>query len=233
MTTKISPRPQLARKWSVRHRLLVSLLTAAIVAVLLPSWLHLITRILCIWDAGMLCFLIWSWSLMLVATPETMYKNAQRQDTGRWVILSLITAVACISVLAIGFLLQNPKGIPASILMLHVTLSITTIVGSWLLVHTIFASHYAHLYYQQGRTLEECKDNGLDFPGDLEPDFWDFLYFSFVIGMTSQVSDVAVKSRALRRLALLHGILSFFFNTTLLAMTINIVAGLVQAGKDS
>lgn len=112
-------------------------------------------------------------------------------------------------------------------MLLHVTLSGLTIVGSWLLVHTIFASHYARLYYQEGKTLAECKDDGLDFPGDTEPDYWDFLYFSFVIGMTSQVSDVAVRSRTLRRLSLLHGILSFFFNTSLLAMTINLVAGLI------
>jgi uncharacterized membrane protein len=194
---------------------------------LLPSSMHWSRRLLCIWDTGMVCFLGWSWLLMLSATPETMRKNAQRQDPGRWVILSLITAAACISILAIGFLLQNTKGASVNILLLHVALSAVTIIGSWLLVHTIFASHYARLYYQDGRTLEECKEEGLDFPGDAEPDYWDFLYFSFVIGMTSQVSDVAIRSRKLRRLALLHGVLSFFFNTTLLAMTINIVAGLI------
>jgi uncharacterized membrane protein len=164
---------------------------------------------------------------MLTATPETMQRNAQRQDTGRWMILSLITAAACISILAIGFLLQNTKGAPVHIVILHVAISAITIVGSWLLVHTIFASHYARLYYQEDRTLQERKEEGLDFPGDLAPDYWDFLYFSFVIGMTSQVSDVAIRNRSIRRLALLHGILSFFFNTTLLAMTINIVAGLI------
>ena len=175
----------------------------------------------------MLCFLAWTWGLMVSATPETMHRNAQRQDTGRWVLLSLITAAACISVLAIVFLLQNTKGAPTSLVLVHVTLSGLTIVGSWLLVHTIFASHYARLYYQEGKTLAQCKDDGLDFPGDTEPDYWDFLYFSFVIGMTSQVSDVAVRSRTLRRLALLHSILAFFFNTSLLAMTINLVAGLI------
>ncbi len=175
----------------------------------------------------MICFLAWTWALMMTATPATVRRNARRQDAGRWVILSLITAASCFSILAIIFLLQNTKGAPAGILVLHVTLSAVTIIGSWLLVHTIFASHYAHLYYQQGRTLPECKQEGIDFPGDLELDYWDFLYFSFVIGMTSQVSDVAIRSRLVRRLALLHGILSFFFNTSLLAMTINIVAGLI------
>jgi len=82
-------------------------------------------------------------------------------------------------------------------------------------------------YYQDHKTLSECKAQGLDFPGEMEPDYWDFLYFSFVIGMTSQVSDVNVTSRTMRRLSLMHGVLSFFFNTSILAMTINIVAGLI------
>jgi uncharacterized membrane protein len=111
--------------------------------------------------------------------------------------------------------------------LLHLGISIATIVNSWLLVHTIFAQHYAHSYYRADRTLDKCKANGLDLPGEIEPDYWDFLYFSFVIGMTSQVSDVNVTSRHIRRLSLIHGILSFFFNTTILAMTINIVAGAI------
>ena len=176
----------------------------------------------------MTCFLALTWSLMLRATPDTMQRNAQRQDEGRLVILSLITAAACASLLAIGFMLNDTKGrSTTNVIILHVTLSIVTIVGSWLLVHTIFALHYAHGYYQAGKTLSESKAEGLDFPGDTEPDYWDFLYFSFVIGMTSQVSDVEIISRSLRRLALIHGILSFFFNTSILAMSINIIAGLI------
>lgn len=100
-------------------------------------------------------------------------------------------------------------------------------MGSWLLVHTIFASHYARDYYKTGKSLSQWKKDGLDFPSDNEPDYWDFLYFSFVIGMTSQTSDVEVTSREIRRLALLHGVLAFFFNTTIVAMTINIIAGIV------
>ena len=103
-----------------------------------------------------------------------------------------------------------------------------TIIGSWLLVHTIFAMHYAHEYYQDHQTQSECKAGGLAFPEDIEPDYWDFLYFSFVIGMTSQVSDIQITSRSMRRLSLLHSILSFFINTAIVAMSINIIAGLIQ-----
>jgi len=114
-----------------------------------------------------------------------------------------------------------------NLLALHLTLTVLTIVGSWLLVHTIFALHYAHAYYQPAASSKDGDAGGLDFPSDWEPDYWDFMYFSFVIGMTSQVSDVEVNSRVMRRLALLHGILSFFFNTAILAMSINIIAGLI------
>jgi uncharacterized membrane protein len=174
----------------------------------------------------MTCFLALTWLAMVRATPAIMRKRAQQQNAGRIVILGLITAVACISIFAIAFMLHN-KGNRGELLILHLGLSIVTIVGSWLLVHTIFALHYAYSYYQDHRTLEDQKAGGIDFPGDPEPDYWDFLYLSFVIGMTSQVSDTDITSRSMRRLALGHGVLSFFFNTTILAMSINIIAGLI------
>jgi uncharacterized membrane protein len=176
----------------------------------------------------MFCFLFLSWIEMLKATPESMSRNAKFQDDGRVVILSLILATACASLLAIGFILHDSKGLSSGPLFLHVTLSISTIVGSWLLVHTIFASHYAKDYYQDDSSTLEIDDiGGLDFPNCSQPDYWDFLYFSFVVGMTSQVSDVQVLSRSMRRLTLFHSVLSFFFNTAIVAMSINIIAGLI------
>jgi uncharacterized membrane protein len=215
---------RLPKQLSIRPRLLLSTLLAGIVAAFLPPSVHLVSRLLCSWDAFTICFLVLSLRLMLRATPEIMRRFARQEDEGRTVILSLITIAACVSVGAIGLILQD-KGKENSLLFLHLGLSIATIVSSWLLVHTIFAQHYAHTYYREDRTLDECKADGLDFPGEIEPDYWDFLYFSFVIGMTSQVSDVNVTSRQIRRLSLIHGVLSFFFNTTIVAMMINIVAG--------
>jgi uncharacterized membrane protein len=165
---------------------------------------------------------------MVRAKTKTMRHNAQSQDEGRLVILSIVTTAACASIFAIAFILKETKGQDLSILIPHLILAVVTIIGSWLLVHTIFAMHYAHEYYQDHQTQSECKAGGLDFPEDIEPDYWDFLYFSFVIGMTSQVSDVQITSRSLRRLSLLHSILSFFFNTAIVAMSINIIAGLIQ-----
>ena len=218
---------RLPKKLSIRPRLLLSALLAGLVITFLPPSVHLVARLLCSWDAFTLCFLFLTLRLMLRATPEIMRRFARQEDEGRAVILSLITIAACISVIAIGLILQD-KGKENSLLLLHLGLAISTIVSSWLLVHTIFAQHYAHTYYQSERTLAECKADGLDFPGEIEPDYWDFLYFSFVIGMTSQVSDISVTSRQMRRLSLIHGVLSFFFNTTIVAMMINIVAGSIS-----
>lgn len=212
----------------MRSRLILSILVALIVLVLLPSWFSLSTKILCIWDAGMISFLAATWMLMVQAKSKTMRRNAQSQDEGRLVILSIVTTAACASIFAIAFILKETKGKDVSILIPHLLLAVVTIIGSWLLVHTIFAMHYAHEYYQDHQTQSDCKAGGLDFPEDIEPDYWDFLYFSFVIGMTSQVSDVQITSRSMRRLSLLHSILSFFFNTAIVAMSINIIAGLIQ-----
>lgn len=215
-------------RWSIHPRLLFSILTATLTSFFLPSWLLLLSRILCIWDSGMFCFLFLSWEVMLNTTPEMMSRRAKLQDEGRFVILGLITAAACASLLAIGFILHDTKGLTPRLLFFHLALSIGTIIGSWLLVHTIFASHYAKDYYQDDPSTSEVDDiGGLDFPHCSQPDYWDFLYYSFVVGMTSQVSDVQVLSRQMRRLTLFHGVLSFFFNTSILAMTINIVAGLI------
>lgn len=218
---------KLPHHWRVRSRLISSLLVAFIVSVLLPSWINLSTRILCIWNGGMICFLALTWILMVKALPKTMRRNAQSLDEGRLVILSLITAAACASILAIAIILRETKGKGMDVLIPHLILAVVTIIVSWLLVHTIFAMHYAHEYYQDHKTDSNSKAGGLDFPEDIEPDYWDFLYFSFVIGMTSQVSDVQITSRSLRRLTLIHSILAFFFNTAIVAMSINIIAGLI------
>ncbi|MGB8687875.1 MAG: DUF1345 domain-containing protein [Microcoleus sp.] len=227
-STQTLVKGKLSHRWRVRSRLILSAIFSLISSFLLPSWWSLSTRILCIWDAGMICFLASTWVLMVQAIPKKMRRNAQSQDEGRLVILSLITAAACASILAIALILREAKGKDVSVVIPQVILAVVTIIGSWLLVHTIFAMHYAHEYYQDHKTQSNSQAGGLDFPEDIEPDYWDFLYFSFVIGMTSQVSDVQITSRSLRRLALLHSILSFFFNTAIVAMSINIIAGLIQ-----
>jgi len=100
------------------------------------------------------------------------------------------------------------------------------VAASWTLTHTTFSFRYAHLFYGDA-DADPGDDGGLAFPGEPAPDYWDFLYFSFVIGMTCQVSDVQVTSHRIRRLALAHGVLSFLFNTIILALAVNLLASMV------
>jgi uncharacterized membrane protein len=220
--------PKLFKNLDIRPRLLISVVGAVLIATqLLPSWLHLSTRILCGWNGGIDVFLIWTLWNMSRATPEKMRRYALTEYQGRLALLLLVTAAACASIFAIGFLLSETKGLPMTMVVLHVALSALTIVSSWLLVHTVFALEYAHNYYHDTHIKSKQQSPYLNFPCENDPDYWDFLYFSFVIGMTSQVSDVQITSRLMRRLALLHGIISFFFNTSILAMSINIIAALI------
>lgn len=225
---KIFVKLNLFKNFDSRPRLIIAIGLAGLVSIILPSWLHLPTRILCAWNSGADFFLAVTWWKMIKATPEKIRRYAENEYEGHLAIFMLVIAAACASVLAIGFLLTEKKGLSTTLLTLHVILSIMTIVGSWLLVHTMFAVQYAHSYYKYiTRNNGEEITRGLDFPNNDYPDYWEFLYYSFVVGMTSQVSDVQTTSREMRRLTLLHGILSFFFNTTIVAMSINIIASLI------
>lgn len=210
-----------------QKRLLIAILVSGLFLLVLPSWLLLTTRVVVAWDAGFVCLLTLIWSIMVDATPQQMRYRAEQQDANAWFISSIVIGAACASLLAIVVMLKStPKGSPTSLVLLHLSLSALTIVTSWLLMHTVFALHYAHSYYRDNRATPTIDDSqGLDFPGEKQPVYWDFLYFSFVIGMTAQVSDVQVTSSSMRRLTLVHGVLSFFFNTVILALSINLVAG--------
>lgn len=183
------------------------------------------------------CFLVLTWIVMLDATPASMRRVARSQDVQRPAILSLIVISTFASLLAIFFMLRNAKALSVYPFSLHLAVAGVTIVGGWLLIHTIFALHYAHTYYQRCESAHPAhaatdsdtskEAGGLDFPNDWEPDYWDFMYYAFVIGMACQVSDVETTSPQMRRLTLLHSVLSFFFNNSILAMSINIIAGLI------
>lgn len=126
-------------------------------------------------------------------------------------------------------LLHSAKGLSGNALTINTILSIASVACSWWLVHTIFTFRYAHLYYKSSSKInsEDKYIEGLEFPNEKEPDYLDFVYFSFVLGMTFQVSDVQITSKRIRRLALIHGILSFAFNTVILALSINVISNLI------
>ena len=222
-TTQSTRRPpRLIRIIRARPRLFVSALVGVIVIALSPGQWSLASRLLVGWDVGITLYLIAAYHLMANSDEKRMHRWAAIEDEGRFGILILTVAAALASLGAIVALLESTHGGTRDPLQL--VLATFTILLSWAFIHTIFAFHYAHEYYG----ARGGKQSGLNFPGDEPPDYWDFVYFSFVIGMTSQVSDVAATSRAVRRTVAAHGIVSFLFNAALLALTVNIAASAIQ-----
>src|SRR5215468_2298900 len=201
-----------------RPRLFLAILLGLAVLTFLPAEWRLATRSLMAWDIAVGLYLVLAFRLMTNSDVDRIRRRAARQDEGRITILVLVVASAMASLLAIVAELGGANRQP-----MHLALAAVTILLSWAFIHTIFAIHYAHEYYGG----KAHKGGGLNFPGDEPPDYWDFVYFSFVVGMTSQVSDVAVTSSAFRRLVAAHGVVSFIFNATLLALTVNIAAGAI------
>jgi uncharacterized membrane protein len=193
-------------------------------AVLAPYDWGLPTRLLAGWDVGAALYLILTFAVMVRADIAHIRMRASVQDEGAFAILLLTIIATVASLVAIVFELGGLKQVPHEQAVIRVLLAMTTILLSWSFVHTIFALHYAHEYYG---TRRDGKIGGLNFPGDKEPAYRDFLYFSLVIGMTSQVSDVAITSKVIRRMVTMHGVLSFFFNVTVLALTVNMVSNLI------
>lgn len=182
------------------------------------------TCIIAAWDSFALTLLTLIWITILASGIEHIRYRARTQDLSRLLVFIFTVAAACSSIFAVVFLLSAAK--QTRHVGLHAALSVVAVLASWTLVHTMFALRYAHSYYGEGDSREKPV-GGLEFPGDDNPGYLDFAYFSFVIGMTCQVSDVQISSKSLRCLALIHGILSFCFNTIILALTINTVSGLL------
>jgi uncharacterized membrane protein len=213
---------------NANRRLLLSLLVAGVVASLTPDTLRFPVRLAFSWDVGVIAFLAMTWRVVQICPADRMRETVLTNDQGRVGVLLLVLLSAGASLASIFFLLQKVKGGEGGAPAVQVALAVLTIVCSWVLTHVMFALHYAHRFYRDDPdTPEQDATGGLRFPGDALPHYWDFLYFSFVIGMTSQVSDVQVTSRAMRHLVLWHGVLSFAFYTVVLALSINIVAGLI------
>jgi len=173
------------------------------------------------WDTGAALYVVLTFGMMARSNVAAIRLHASSQDEGAVGILFLTVASALASLLAIVFLLGKIGMGDAPKQGSDLVLATATIVLSWTLIHTIFSVHYAHEFYGGGGV------GGLTFPGDeKEPDYWDFVYFSFVIGMTCQVSDVQITARHMRHLATAQGIIAFFYNTVIVALAVNIAAGL-------
>jgi uncharacterized membrane protein len=202
-----------------RPRLFISVALGIVAFLLLPGSLRLITRLLISWDIFIAFYLTLAFTMAFRCEIGHIRRNAVLQDDGRFLILLVTALGAFASIAAIVFELgASHRSAP------ELTLATVTIALSWAAVHTIFALHYAHDYYRR------AKPGGLQFPsGDQHEsaDYWDFVYFSFVIGMTAQVSDVGITDKTIRRTATAHGIISFVFNTALVALMVNIAASAI------
>jgi uncharacterized membrane protein len=215
------------RQLRAHPRLVIAVAIAVACYFLLPGQLEWAMRMLIAFDVGAVIFIVAIWFMMARATQADMRWRAALEDEGRNVILALAATAAVAILLAIVFELHGSKDLPPLQQGPHVALAAATIFLSWVFMNTMFAVHYAHEYYGEGEGADDAVSGGLAFPGDDVPGYSDFLYFSFVIGMTFQVADVGITAKGLRKVALVQGVLAFFFNVVVLALTINILAGMI------
>jgi uncharacterized membrane protein len=206
-----------------RRRLLASIVAGILLFLVLPGDLRFVTRILIAWDLTALIYVVFAFVMIARSTVETCHRRAALYDEADWVIVMLVVLSAAASFAAIFTelaILKKEPGTP----VLAIAVTGLTVVLSWTFTHMIFTLHYANLYYmpQKGG-----HPGGLEFPGKRPPDYRDFVYYAFVIGCAAQTGDINTVSHPMRRITLIHGVVSFAFNTALLALMVNVGAGLL------
>jgi len=218
-------KPLLVRLILARPRLLSCFVTGIVTAWLLPPALaqQAVTKAIIGWNVGACLYLVLAARMMFWSSHARMKTRALQQDEGRILVLTFVVAAALMCIGAIVAELAVVKELKGTLRYAHIMLAALTIASSWAFTQVMFALHYAHDYYA---TEVRGGHGGLDFPGGHAPDYGDFLYFACVIGTSGQTADVSLSSRTMRRTGLVHCVLAFFFNTTLVALTINIASGL-------
>ncbi len=187
--------------------------------------IDVLTHIMIGWDTFSVCMIVMTWITFFITSAKQIRIQSKVQDPNRSVIFIIILISTLASFLTVLLLIVTKKdGEDGASWRLPI--AVAGMLFSWILIHTSFTLRYAHIFYGDHKTKPNTHAGGLDFPGDTLPDYLDFAYFSFVLGMTFQVSDVQITSKRFRRLALLHGLISFSFDTTMIALTINILAGI-------
>ena len=224
-TSAATRHPKIARVVLARPRLFACIaLGVATVLLIPPASVHQVTRAIIGWNAGAVVYLLLSAHMMFSSTHERMRSRAVRQNDGRVLILAMVVIAALAALAAIVGELSVARELHDGERYFHITMAMLTLVTSWAFTQVMFALHYAHDYYA---ALERQLAGGLAFPGESNPDYADFLYFACVIGTSGQTADVAFTSRGMRRTGLLHCVLAYFFNATLLALTINVASSLL------
>ena len=209
------------------HRLMISLSVGLLTFLCIWVKESTMAHIMLGWDAFALMMLVLSWTNFFTTTGKHIRQEAKVEDSSRIIIFVIILISTFASFLAV-LLLVIDKSASAREKAITLPIAIAGMMLSWLVVHTTFAYRYAHLYYANNEGDPNQPVGGLDFPEEEQPDFLDFAYFSFVIGMTFQVSDTEITSRRIRRICLLQSLIAFGFNTIVVALTINVIAGLTD-----
>ena len=173
------------------------------------------------WHVTAVVLLVWIWAGIGRCDPAATKADATRQDDSRPTTFLLVVAASLASLVGVALALVKAKDESGTMVVWLTAAAIVTVVLSWALVHTIFVLRYAHLYYL-------APEGGVDFPSHEDPDFVDFAYLSFTIGMTFQVSDTDLSARDVRRVALRHALISYLFGAVIVAVTINVIAGLFK-----
>jgi uncharacterized membrane protein len=215
-------KPRLVKQVKAQPRLITAVLLGGVLWLVLPGGWQGATRLLAAWDCSTGLYLVLALAMMARSDIDRIRFRAALQDEGQIVILLLTAVTALVSLAGIMVELAAAKALEGRGGWQHVMLAGMTVVLSWTFLHTMFAVHYAHEYYAGP---EEELVQGLEFPGHQSPDYWDFVYYSFVIGTACATADVNVTSKRMRNITTLHCVIAFFFNTTVLALTVNIGAG--------
>lgn len=220
--------------FTARGRLLAALAAGVACYLLLgrldaPDWpVSQPMRVALSWDVVVLVYLVLATAMMWRHDRARIRARAKAIDISLPEIVASVALAAAFSLFAVAKVLAEGRGLDPAQRIAPIAIGVLTVFLSWSAMHVIYAVHYAHIYYDPGaRSGNDGVRGGLEFPGQPEPDYWDFVYFSFVIGMTCQVSDVQVTARELRHLVTAQGIIAFFYNTTVVALAVSIAANLI------
>ena len=203
-------------------------MAAALVALFAPAWLHGWIRAVAAYDAAAIVVLGYDWIFSLRNDATHTVRRAAQADPGRNVVLALVLVSILAGLAAAIVILGKGPNVPQSDRPIALAFGVAAVALGWALIHTSFIFRYAHLFYYDS-DQDGTAQRGLTFPGTNEPDDYDFAYFSFVIGMTFQVSDVQITDPGVRTVVLIHAVLSFAYNTAILALVVNLASSLLNA----
>jgi uncharacterized membrane protein len=215
--------------FAARPRLMISAVVGLAVGLALSRFdpaMPSVTDVVIGWDAVCLLFMLSVTGALIGHAPDDIRARAEREDEGRGLILALVLIAAAASIAAIAGELSLAKSTHGTEKGAHVALAFGTVAASWMMMQIVFALHYAHEYYDENPDCDGHDMKGLEFPGEELPDYWDFVHFAVIIGVACATADINITSKTLRRIGTVHSLVAFAFNTMIVALTINLLAGL-------